>query len=66
MLINLYKWGGVYAGVPVKYICSVEEFADKFLKQMPEYNYDDYKKNKKAAVLSLVEKFPTAKFLSTN
>lgn len=45
--------GTVYAGVPAKYICTTEEYAEKCLNQMPE-NFDEmaYLKNKKEYLIS--------------
>lgn len=48
--------GGVYAGVPAKRICSVEEWGEKFMAQMPEFDLNNYKKNKKAEVLRITER----------
>ena len=48
--------GGVYAGVPAKRICSVEEWEQKFMAQMPEFDLDNYRKNKKAEVLKITQK----------
>lgn len=47
----------VYAGVPAKRICSVEEFCDKFLADMPEFDLENYRKNKKEEVLKMVDNF---------
>lgn len=47
---------GVYAGVPAKYICSIDEWKEKFLAQMPEYDKENYRKNKKQEVLKIVDK----------
>ena len=47
----------VYAGVPAKKICSLDEFKDKFLADMPEFDLENYKKNKKDEVLKFVDKF---------
>ena len=47
----------VYAGVPAKRICSILEFKEKFIADMPEYNLENYKKNKKDEVLKIVDKF---------
>lgn len=47
----------VYAGVPAKRICSIEEFKDKFLSDMPEYDRENYLNNKKDEVLKIVDKF---------
>ena len=48
---------GVYAGVPAKYICSLEEWKEKFIADMPDYNIDEYKKDKKKEVLRIVDSF---------
>lgn len=48
----------VYAGVPAKRICSIEEFKTKFLGEMPEYDEINYRKNKKDEILKIVDKFP--------
>ncbi len=48
---------GVYAGVPAKRICSVEEWGEKFYADMPEYDVENYKKNKKDEILKIVDKF---------
>ena len=45
--------GGVYAGVPAKRICSVEEWSKKFLDAMPEFDLNNYLKNKKEKVLKI-------------
>ena len=47
----------VYAGVPAKKICSLEEWAEKFLNDMPEYNLNNYKKDKEKEVLRIVDSF---------
>lgn len=47
----------VYAGVPAKRICSIEEFREKFLSDMPEFDLKNYKANKKDEVLKIVDKF---------
>ena len=47
----------VYAGVPAKRICSIEEFTEKFLADMPEFDLENYRKNKKDEVLKMVDKF---------
>ena len=46
----------VYAGVPAHYICTVEEFAEKCLRETPEYSISEYKKDKKKVVLEMMEK----------
>ncbi len=48
---------GVYAGVPAKRICSLEEWEQKFMEDMPEYDLENYRKNKKEEVLKIVDKF---------
>ncbi len=47
----------VYAGVPAKRICSIDEFKEKFLADMPEFDLQNYKANKKDEVLKIVDKF---------
>ena len=47
----------VYAGVPAKKICSLEEFESKFMADMPEFDLENYRKNKKDEVLKIVDKF---------
>ena len=47
----------VYAGVPAKKICSLDEWKEKFLADMPEYDYQNYVKNKKEEILKIVDKF---------
>ena len=47
----------VYAGVPARRICSIDEFRDKFIADMPEYDPVNYKANKKDEVLKIVDKF---------
>ena len=37
----------VYAGVPAKRICSLEEWERKFMEDMPAYDKENYRKNKK-------------------
>ena len=48
----------VYAGVPARRICSIEEWGEKFLAEMPDYDKENYKKNKQEEVLRIVDKFP--------
>ena len=48
----------VYAGVPCRKICTIEEWKKKFLSEMPEYDYDNYKKNRKEEILRIVDSFP--------
>ena len=47
----------VYAGVPAKKICSLEEFEKKFMDDLPEFDLENYKKNKQEEVLKIVDKF---------
>lgn len=47
----------VYAGVPAKRICSLEEWKTKFLADMPDYDLSAYTKDKKREVLRIVDKF---------
>lgn len=47
----------VYAGVPAKRICSLEEWEQKFMADMPEFDLENYRKNKKGEVLKIVDKF---------
>lgn len=47
--------GCVYAGVPAKFICTVDEFKEKCLAQTPDYDVEDYLRNKKAAVLEMLK-----------
>ena len=48
--------GGVYAGVPAKRICSVEEWEEKFMAGMPEFDLHNYLTNKKDEVLKMTAK----------
>lgn len=48
--------GGVYAGVPAKRICSIEEWEEKFMATMPEFDLDNYIKHKKEEVLKITAK----------
>lgn len=50
---------GVYAGVPAKRICSLEEWEQKFMADMPEFDLDNYKRNKKEEILRIVDQFRT-------
>ena len=47
----------VYAGVPARKICSLDEWKEKFLADMPKYDLKNYKLNKKEEVLKIVELF---------
>lgn len=44
----------VYAGVPARRICSLEEYAEKCFEQSPDYDKDNYNKNKKDEVLRIL------------
>lgn len=44
----------VYAGVPARRICSLEEYAEKCLRQTPKYNKEDYFADKKSEVLRIL------------
>lgn len=50
---------GVYAGVPAKYICSIDEWKEKFLAEMPEFDRENYYSNNKEEVLKIVDQFKT-------
>lgn len=47
--------GCVYAGVPAKFICTVDEFKEKCLAQTPDYDVENYLRNKKEAVLEMLK-----------
>lgn len=47
----------VYAGVPAKKICTLDEWKEKFLADMPEYDLGAYKQDKRREVLRIVDKF---------
>lgn len=47
----------VYAGVPAKRICSIEEFEAKFMADMPQFDLENYKNNKKEEVRRIVAQF---------
>lgn len=40
----------VYAGIPAKFICDIESYAKKCKDNCPEYDIDNYKKNKRLEV----------------
>ena len=48
---------GVYAGVPAKRICSLKEWEEKFMADMPEFDLENYKNNKEKEVLKIVDNF---------
>ena len=41
----------VYAGVPARRICSLDEYAEKCLRETPQYDKELYNRDKKSAVL---------------
>lgn len=47
----------VYAGVPCKKVCTLDEWKKKFLEDQPLYDSARYKKNKKEVVLEIVDSF---------
>ena len=47
----------VVAGNPAKYICSIEEYTEKIVKECPNYNLENYKKNKKEEVLKIYSNY---------
>ena len=46
--------GCVYAGVPAKFICKLEDFKEKCLEQTPQYDKEAYRKNKRDEVLRIL------------
>lgn len=46
---------GVYAGVPARRICSLEEWQRKFDSRQIEYDRDNYKRNKKEELLRIIK-----------
>ena len=47
--------GTVYAGNPARFICTVEEYAEKCLRKPPSYDEMAYKTNKKAEVMKMLD-----------
>lgn len=45
----------VYAGVPARRICSMEEYAEKCLRETPDYDKEAYRANKRAEVLRVLD-----------
>lgn len=45
----------VVGGVPARFICTIEEYADKCLSTMPEYDMNNYKKDKRTEVIRALE-----------
>lgn len=48
--------GEVWGGVPAKYITTVDEFADKCLDQMPDYDPDEYANNREEVIKKICDK----------
>ena len=48
--------GTVACGVPAKVVMTTEEYAQKSLKNMPPYDIEEYKKNKKEYLISWLRK----------
>ena len=46
--------GSVAAGVPARVICTTEEYAEKCLRNTPEYDVEAYKKDQKSEVLRML------------
>lgn len=46
----------VWAGNPAKFICKVDDYAEKCLLESPEYNQENLKNNRKEEILKIVEK----------
>lgn len=44
----------VYAGVPARRLCSVEEWAERFAGNMPDVDWDHYYRDKKSEVLRIL------------
>lgn len=47
----------VYAGVPVRKICSLDEWKNKFVADMPSYSKKNFKVNKKEEIIKIVDQF---------
>lgn len=48
--------GEIWGGNPAKFIQTTDEYAEKCLLNLPDYDIDNYKLNKKAEVLKMLEK----------
>lgn len=46
--------GCVYAGVPAKFICTLEDFKEKCLRENPQYDINFYHSNKREAILQIL------------
>lgn len=47
---------GVYAGIPARYICSLEQYAEKCLVETPDYDINAYMHDKRTEVLRVYPK----------
>lgn len=45
----------VYAGNPVRPICSLDDYAEKCLQQTPDYDLQAYKTDKRMEILRVLE-----------
>lgn len=45
----------VYGGVPAKYICTLDEYAEKCLENTPKYDLENYKMNKREELLKILK-----------
>lgn len=45
----------VFAGVPARFVCETQAYAEKCLQNMPKYDVQLYRKNKKEAVLKMLD-----------
>lgn len=43
-------------GVPAKFIGYTKDLGEKFLKENPEYDYENFRINRKEEILKMVEK----------
>lgn len=46
--------GEVWAGVPAKFICTTEKYAEKCLKETPDYNKENLIKNRQEEIINIV------------
>lgn len=47
--------GSVWGGVPAKFICTVEQYAEKCLEKTPQYNVENYNRNKREELLRVLK-----------
>jgi acetyltransferase-like isoleucine patch superfamily enzyme len=47
--------GCVYAGIPARFICTMEEYKQKCLQQTPQYDVNFYCSNKREAILRMMK-----------